>query len=268
MTFLTPRRFLRLAALALAGLLAACAAGPGKQADLPTASDQTSAQKRAEIRLQLAVGYYETGQYTVALDEIKKAIAAAPDDAEAYSVRGLIYMAMNETALAEGSFQQAMKLAPNNPEISNNYGYFLCQHGRVAESFKYFDAALAVRTYAAPGRALNNAGACAIRIKDFALAEKYLLPALQQTPDLPATNANLARVYYEKRDYARAGFFVTRLNKVSKADSLPADVLWLAIKVQRKLGDTSAEQALATQLRRHHATSPEYAAYQRGAFDE
>ena len=35
-----------------------------------------------------------------------------------------------------------------------------------------------------------------------------------------------------------------------------------------KLGDAGAEASMATQLRRHHSASPEYAAYQRGAFDE
>ena len=107
-----------------------------------------------------------------------------------------------------------------------------------------------------------------MKIKDYASAERYLLQALQLTPDLPATNANLAKVYFEKRDYVRAGFFVNRLNKVAKMESLTADVLWLAIKVQHKLGDKDAEAGWATQLRRHHAGSTEYAAYQRGAFDE
>jgi type IV pilus assembly protein PilF len=55
---------------------------------------------------------------------------------------------------------------------------------------------------------------------------------------------------------------------VAKTDSLSADILWLAIKVQHKMGDQGAEQGWVTQLRRHHADSPEYAAYQRGAFDE
>jgi type IV pilus assembly protein PilF len=37
-----------------------------------------------------------------------------------------------------------------------------------------------------------------MKIKDYASAERYLLQALQLTPDLPATNANLARVYLKK----------------------------------------------------------------------
>lgn len=274
MTVLAHRCLLRLAAVGLAGLLCGCASTPAPvpgqsgKAELATASDQTAAQKRADIRMQLAIGYYQQGQYAVALDEIKKALAADPELADAYGMRALTYMAMDERELAEDNFVRALKLAPQNPEVNNNYGSFLCRHGRVAESFKYFDAALAVRNYQSPADAYNNAGSCAMKLKDYDTAEKYLLPALKIAPDVAATSANLARIYYERRDYVRAGFFITRLSKLAKMDSLSADVLWLAIRVQHKLGDTGAESAWVTQLRRHHSGSPEYAAYQRGAFDE
>jgi Tfp pilus assembly protein PilF len=36
-------------------------------------------EKRANIRLQLAVGYYSAGKLEIALDEVKQAIAADPD---------------------------------------------------------------------------------------------------------------------------------------------------------------------------------------------
>ncbi|NRR33732.1 type IV pilus biogenesis/stability protein PilW [Oxalobacteraceae bacterium] len=262
---------LALSATLLASLLAGCAAsGPGNsgKAELTTASDQTAIQRRAEIRMQLAVGYYEQGQYTVALDEVKLALAADPQYVDGYGMRALIYMAMGETALAEDNFARAIKLAPGNPDLANNYGSFLCQNGRPAESLALFDQALKNRSYLSPAKAMNNAGACAIKVGNYAAAERYLLDALQLTPDLPATNANLARVYFERRDYVRASFFITRLSKTAKMESLTAEVLWLAIKVQHRLGDAGAEAGWVTQLRRHHPGSPEYAAYQRGAFDE
>ncbi len=101
-----------------------------------------STQKRASIRLQLAVGYYQRNELSVALDEIKQALSADPDYAEAYSMRGLIYMQMNETHLADENFLHALRLSPNNGEFNNNYGWFLCQNGRAADSINYFDAAV------------------------------------------------------------------------------------------------------------------------------
>lgn len=256
-----------IAALASAALLGGCGtnSGVGGKGDLPTISDQTDSQKRANIRLQLAVGYYEQRQLPVALDEIKQALQANPDFADAYSMRGLIYMDMGETRLAEDNFQQALRLAPNNPDFNNNYGWFLCQNGRERQSISYFEVAFKNRGYQSPAKALNNAGVCTLKIKDRVAAEKYFSQAFQHDPSNPSTNANLAKIYFEQRDFERARFYIGR---VIKADVMTADVLWLAIKIEHRLGDRAAESSLSNQLRRRHPDSPEYAAFQRGAFDE
>jgi type IV pilus assembly protein PilF len=218
--------------------------------------------------MQLAVEYYEQGQMEVALDEIKKALQADPSLADAYGVRALIYMGMGELALAQDNFLRALSLAPRNPDLSNNYGSFLCQNGRAAQSIAYFDAALTNRAYLSKGNALNNAGSCSLKINDLVNAERYLLGALEVTPDLIVTNANLARLYYARGDYERAGWFIARLGKLANMESLTADVVWLAVKIQHRLGDGGAQAEWVTQLRRHHFATPEYAAYQRGKFDE
>lgn len=255
------------AVLGSAILLASCASAPGagEMGGLQTSSDQTEGQRRARIRLQLAIGYYEQRQMGVALDEIKQAIAADPNFAEAYSVRALIYMEMGENRLAEENFLQAIRLAPNTPDFNNNFGWFLCQTGREKQSIAYFETALQNRAYQSPAKALNNAGVCSLRLKDKVAAERYLSQAFQYEPGNPSTNSNLARIYYDQRDYERARFYIGR---VMKADVMTADVLWLAIKIERRLGDRAAETSLATQLRRRHGGSAEYTAYQRGAFDE
>lgn len=265
------RKTWRCAALAAAAasilLLAGCASTPSAsgQGELPTSSDQTDNQKRAQIRMQLAVGYYEQRQLGVALDEVKQALQADANLADAHGLRGLIYMDMGENRLAEENFLQAIRLAPNNPDFNNNYGWFLCQSGRERQSLSYFDAALKNRSYQSPAKALNNAGVCSLRMKDRAAAEKYFSQAFQFEPANPSTNGNLARIYYDQRDYERARFYIGR---VMKADVMNPEVLWLAIRIERRLGDRGAESSLATQLRRRYPDSAEYAAYQRGAFDE
>ena len=252
-----------MAALALAG----CASNrsAGAQEELATSSDQTAFQKRAAIRLQLAIGYYEKHQNEVALDEIKLALQADPNSADAYGVRALIYMDMGESRLADDNFQRAIKLAPNNPDLTNNYGWFLCQNGREKDAITYFEATLKNHAYQSPAKALSNAGICSLKLKDNAAAEGYFLQSFQFDPSYPPTSLNLAKIYYARRDFERARFYLTRL---TKADVMDADVLWLAIKVERKLGDRATADSLATQLQRRHPTSPEFAAYQRGAFDE
>jgi type IV pilus assembly protein PilF len=256
-------------ALALS-LLAACAGTGGADThELKTASDQTALEKRAQIRLQLAVGYYQEGKYEIALDEVKQALAATPGYADAYGLRALIYTSMGELALADENYQHALKLAPNNPELANNYGTFLCQSAnQPAQAIAHFDAALKSPTYRSPVSALVNAGNCSLRNRQYDAAERYLLDALRYDPNLPAASAGLGRVYFERRDYQRAGFFINRLTAATKLDTLSADVLWLALRVERRLGDRAMEASLAAQLRRRFPGSPEYASFERGAFDE
>lgn len=255
------------AVFAFAVFLTGCASGPATtpQGDQPASADQAENRRRAQIRLQLAVGYYEQRQMAVALDEIRQALIADPAFADAYVMRALIYMDMSENKLAEESFLQAIKLSPNTPDFNNNYGWFLCQNGREKESIAYFDAALKNRAYQSPVKALINAGICSMKLKNRAAAERYFSQAFQYDPGNPTTNSNLARIYYDQGDYERARFYIGR---VMKSDVMSADVLWLAIKIERKLGDRAAETSLATQLRRRHGGSAEFAAYQRGAFDE
>jgi type IV pilus assembly protein PilF len=255
----------------LAGLLSACAGGGagGSVRELKTASDQTALEKRAQIRLQLAVDYYQAGKYEIALDEVKKAIAADPDYADAYGFRALIYTAMGEKALADENYRHALRLAPRNPELSNNYGLFLCDAGgKPAEAMGYFETALKDPHYASPVKAMVNAGNCSLKMKNIDAAERYLLDALRYDPALPAVSSGLARVYFERRDYQRAGFFINRLTEAAKLDSLSADVLWLAIRVKHVLGDRNTEASLTAQLAKRFPGSPEYAAFERGAFNE
>lgn len=259
-----PRALFAASALAFS-LLAGCAGVPKASTELATASDQTDIQKRARIRMQLAVGYYEQKQLAVALDEIKLALQADPSNSDAYNVRALIYMDMGELQLAEENFMQAIRLAPNDPDLSNNFGWFLCQNGRPAQSIPYFEAAVKNRQYQSPGKALTNAGVCSMKLRDFDAAERYLQLSFQVDPASAATSINLARLFFARGDYTKARFYIDR---AIKAEVMAPDVLWLAVKINHKLDDKLAEATMATQLRRRHPNSPEYALYQRGAFDE
>lgn len=260
-------------ALAPALLLTGCASSHsdknsagGEPVDaLPRVAIQADARTRADIRLQLAIGYYEQGQFDVVLEEAGRALQALPDFADAYSVRALAYMELGQARAAERDFLQALKLAPDNPDFANNYAWFLCNDARAAEAMPYFEAALANRAYQSPAKALANAGACSLTLHGAQAAERYFARAFQYQPASLATNLNLSRLYFERREFELAR---SHIGLAAKNNVLNVEALWLAIKIERKLGNQSAENDLAVQLRRRYPSSSEYAAYQRGAFDE
>lgn len=260
-------------ALAPALLLIGCASSKldkSVAADIPVASlprvaVQADARTRADLRLQLAIGYYEQRQFDVVLEETGRALQALPDFADAYSVRALAYMELGQAKQAESDFLRALKLAPGNPDFANNYAWFLCSDERAAESIPYFEAVIANRAYQSPGKALANAGVCSLKLQDAQAAERYFARAFQYEPASLATNVNLTRLYFDRSEFERARFHI---GLAAKNNVLNVEALWLAIKIERKLGNQSAENDLAVQLRRRYPSSSEYAAYQRGAFDE
>ena len=258
--------------VALSALMALVACGSAQkrqeQGELRTSSDETNAQKLSQIHLQLAVGYFGDRKFEAALDNVKQALLADPELADAYGVRALIYMELSENKLAEDNFIKALRITPNNPDLQNNYGLYLCQTGREKESIPQFETAVQNRSYSSPAKALNNAGVCSLKLNKIIEAERYFLSAFRAEPSNGFTNLNLAKLYFQRSEMTRAEFYISKVIKDVPGDQLPADVLWLALKIYRKIGDNGLEASLGTQLRRHHSSSPEYTALLRGDFNE
>ncbi len=262
--------FVNLSAIVSLAMLGGCASstesGPGgAKGDIVTQSDEPDSRKRARIRLELAVGYFEQGQTTIALDELKQSISADPNFSEAYSLRGLIYMRLGDPRLAEDSFRRALAISPRDPDVLHNYGWMLCQQGRFAESQQAIAQAIANPLYGGRAKSWMAQGLCQLKAGQSADAEQSLLRAYELDAGNPVTGYNLANVMFLRGETVRAQFYVRRLNNSEYAN---AESLWLGIKIERKLGNRDVVQQLATQLRKRFVQSRELAAFDRGAFDE
>jgi type IV pilus assembly protein PilF len=233
--------------------------------DIPTASDDTEARQRARIRMALAVGYFEQGQTTVALDEVKQVIAADPSFPDAYNLRGLIYMRLNDFRQAEDSFRRAVSLNPRDSSSVHNLGWMYCQQRRYDEADKAFLQALGNPMYGDRAKTLMAQGLCYSGAGKPAEAEKSLARAYELDAGNPIIGYNLASLLYARGDLQRSQFLIRRLNNSQLAN---AETLWLGIKVERKLGDRLAMTQLADQLRRRFPQSREVRRYEQGAFDE
>jgi type IV pilus assembly protein PilF len=218
---------------------------------------------RATVRLQLATGYYQDGKFAIALDELKRTLAIDPNFADAHMLVGLVYMELNDNPRAEESFKRALQLEPKNPDINNNYGWFLCQHGREQESLTYFEMALKDPLYDQKAKPLQNAGVCAKKMGDMKAAEDYFRRSFETDPGGAVAAFNLAQIFYDRQEFDRARFYVGRVN-ASNSPS-PAS-LWLAIRVERRLGNKNNEIALENQLERQFANSREAQLQRRGNY--
>lgn len=258
------------ATLLVALLFASLSAGPSavfaQGRDRTTASDETEVQRRARIRLDLAAAYFAEGKVATALDEVKQALAANPDMPQAMNLRGLIYAALGDDALAEESFKRALQLSAADADVMHNYGWYLCMRGRQGEASALFQRALATPRYATPSRTLLAKGVCEARAGQLDAAEVSLKRAYELDAGNPATAMNLADVLRLRGELERARFYVRRVN--DNPELRNAESMWLAARIEYRMGNQSAARLIGNQLRDGYPGSPEAASFARGAFDE
>ena len=243
------------------------AAPPPPARERATNADEAADNaRRARTRLELAAAYFSRGQVDVAAEEIKRALASDPNNAAAYNLRGLIQAAQNDDAAAEESFRRSIQLDARGAEAMSNYGWFLCQRKRYAEATAQFDAALAIPTYREQPRTLLAKGVCLAFDKRYADAEAVLTRAQQFDPGNPAIATNLAEVLYRLGQYPRARDTIRRVNAMAGVAN--AQTLWLAARIERRLGNNPAVADLGARLTSQFPDSPEADAFSKGRWSE
>ena len=263
------------ASLLLAALLSACAGLPApaptpapaaESRDRITASDESEASKRARVRMELAAAYFGRGQMTTALDQVKLAIVADPTLGEAYNLRGLIYASLGDNRLAEESFRRALQINPRDADTMQNFGWYLCQQKRYPEANQQFNQALTVPQYRDGARTLLTQGVCHAYAGNLPEAERSLVRSYETDPGNPATAVNLSEVLYRMGEFERARTFIRRVNNLN--DVASAQTLWLAARIEKRMGNQAGLEEAGKQLRARFPESREAGLFDRGQFNE
>jgi type IV pilus assembly protein PilF len=249
---------------AVAALVAGCSSNPQTPppAPLPPSSaqlpppqpPQVSPKERAKLHTEIAAAYYERGQMDIALEEANESIKLDPDNATTYNVYGLVYATMGENAKAEQNFQRALQLAPQDSEIRQNWGWYLCMHDRAQQSIAEFEQAVKNPLYRTPEIALINAGRCTASLGDSAAAEQYFKRALATSPGNPNAAYGLALIAYRGKRYDEARGWLRPA--VLQANPAPA-ALYLGVCLERKMNDKQAEASFTSQLKNRYPDAAE-----------
>jgi type IV pilus assembly protein PilF len=252
---------LALAALSLAGCESTSSSKqppppPVPQVPTPPPIQEAPAPYRAQLHAEIAAGFYERGQMDVALQELSQAVKLDPRNAKIYNVYGLVYATLGEDANAQRNFQTALELAPTDSEIRQNWGWFLCTHGKARESIVEFEQAIRNPLYKSPDVALTNAGKCSAEIGDNRKAEDYFKRALTINPNSTAAAYSLSLLTYRESRFEEARAMIRRVMQQQQQNPA-ADALYLGMCIERKLGDKASEASYMSQLRNRYPESPE-----------
>lgn len=241
-------RFLKQLLLAALFFQAAFAAWSAK------AEEVAAGRQRAQVHTELGAAYFGRGQLGIAIDELNIAIRADSGFAPAYGVLGLVYMTLREDAKADENFRRALSLDSADSDTNNNYGWFLCQRGKIDESIGYFMTALKNSLYATPDKPYLNAGICMRKKSDDKAAEEYFRKSLALQPQQPQALFHMADIFYKRGNYSEARNFISRFFQIATPT---AESLWLGVRIERKLGDRSTEASYGLQLRKMYPDSIE-----------
>jgi type IV pilus assembly protein PilF len=241
-------RFIALALLIGFSLSACVSTTTGTPA--PEADDDAA----AELNYQLGARYYQSGNYDLARDRLTLSTELDPKMAKAYSTLALTYEALDNERLATQSYEMAIKVAPRDFNVQNNYAVFLCRQRDFDGAKKYFEKAASAETNDFSERTLTNAGVCLLQKPDQEEAERLFRKALEIRPTYGEALLQLCLLKYQELDYLSARAF---LQRYMATNTVSAGVLYLAAEIEGKLGNDRGRAEFVNQLLREFPDSPE-----------
>ena len=149
--------------------------------------------------MELAVGYFEQGKTDVALDELKQVIAADPTFPDAYNLRGLIYMRLNDIAPGRRQLPPRGGAEPARRQRAAQLRLAAVPAGplrrsRSARSTRRWPT----RSYGDRAKTLMAQGLCQARAGRAAEAERSLARSYELDAGNPITGYNLASLLYQR----------------------------------------------------------------------
>ena len=239
--------FHRVPAAILVLALTACSTNPAD-------SEGQRARRIADTNIQLGIAYMREGDFDTALVKLQKALEANPDSATVHGTLAILYENIGENELAEKHFKTALRLSPQDPQTHNNYGQYLCRHGKYPEALEQLKIAASDPLYPGIAASLTNAGICAGSIPDARQAEEYFRKALEHDQNYPYALLQMADLMFTHGNNLAARAYIQRFDGVSKPS---AESLWLGVRIENALGDMSAAGDYALKLKNNFPNTKE-----------
>ncbi|HQS02579.1 MAG: type IV pilus biogenesis/stability protein PilW [Halothiobacillus sp. 24-54-40] len=208
---------------------------PGNPNNLPTNPNEN--QRAAQINTELGVGYMNEGHMDVAVEKIKRAIYFDNNFAPAHHAYALMLDRLGEAPQAGVEFEKAYALDPNNSDLDNNYGTYLCGQKNYARAQSLFSRAYGDPLYKTPEFALTNSGVCYEAEGNKAQSLAQYQAALDKSPGYGPALIGLARVNFAQKNYAAAA---AAIKTFEASNRNTPDTLQLAIRIDRATGDQTA----------------------------
>lgn len=216
--------------------------------------DGPNYKKAADINVRLGASYLLQKRIGLARVKLEKALEQDPDNALAHSTIALLLENVGQHEDVISHYEEAISLAPDNSDIKNNFGTYLCNQSRYDEAQALFQKAIDDPYYKTPIVALINAGKCALTSSKYKVAESYLRQALRKDPKSITALYSMAVLGIKSKRYLMTRAYVQRYHSIVKPS---AKSLWLQISAEKSLGDKQVANKLISKLNKEFPDSDE-----------
>ncbi|UCH20541.1 MAG: tetratricopeptide repeat protein [Deltaproteobacteria bacterium] len=189
-------------------------------------------KQQAKAAREVGEAYLRQGNYTAALRELFKAEKLYPKDHILQYDLGIVYQKKGRIDLAIKHFKKAIDLKPDFAAAVNNLGTAYYDKGEWDASIACFKKVSEDLIYATPHFAYYNLGKAYFMKKEYALAEKYFLKALETESRFVEPLVELGRTYMavgrdseaiaalksavdQYPEFARAYFYLAEVRRMS-----------------------------------------------------
>ena len=152
-------------------------------------------KEQAQASKNLGEAYIREGKYTSALRELLKAEALYPDDYFLQNDLGLVYYYKERQDLAIQHFKKSLALKDDYGPARNNLGNAYAKNNEWDKAIEQWKHVISDLLYATPQFPLSNLGFAYNHKKEYDLAEKYFLEALNVKPDFNKALYGLSQTY-------------------------------------------------------------------------
>src|SRR5215475_7004523 len=192
----------------------------------------------ADELLRQAQVAFAGGQSTRAETQLRQLIEREPENVAAWNLLGETLLSRNAQAANE-AWWRALNLDPENPEASFHLGNRNREHGEHGAAVIHYERALR----GAPNNAalLNNFGLSCMAIGELERAEESYKAALAIEPEQSVTQMNLVNLLFQRERYAE--LIAASEELVAQGRDASPSIHLLRALAQERLGDVANAEA-------------------------
>ncbi len=208
----------------------------------------------ASINFQLAVEYFQKGNYELARDRLILSTEIDPKRPVVWSTLATTYEQLGNLRLAEEAHAEAQRVGSGNFDVQNSYAVFLCRQQRYDEAEKQFERSIRAATNDNPELMMTNAGVCMGQKPDYVKAEDFFRRALERSTNDGEALLQMTLLKDQTEDYLSARAFMQRYRSVNPPN---AGILYLCVLIEDQMGDERARLECSNELLRDFPNSEE-----------